>query len=100
MKKLILFFLFTLLVSCGNMKSVSYITEQVELGMTKTQFLEIAGKRAEKDAMLETYYVYRVNQLDLDGYIVNSMFYYFKNSDDTLFKVDSGTSKSEVKINF
>ena len=99
MKKLILFFLFTLLVSCGNMKSVSYITEQVELGMTKTQFLEIAGKRAEKDAMLETYYVYRVNQYNIDGVRIDSMFYYFRNSDDKLFEVNAGTNSSDINVN-
>jgi hypothetical protein len=32
-------------------------------------------------------------QRNLDGYIVDSMFYYFRYSDDKLFEVNGGTSK-------
>ena len=67
--------------------------------MTKTEFLAIALERAKKDAMTETYYVYRIDQYNLDGYIIDSMFYYFRSSDDTLFEVNAGTKASDVNVN-
>ena len=67
--------------------------------MTKTEFLAVALERAKKDAMTETYYVYRIDQYNLDGYIIDSMFYYFRNSDDKLFEVNAGTNSSDINVN-
>ena len=67
--------------------------------MTKTEFLAVALERAKKDAMTETYYVYRIDQYNLDGYIIDSMFYYFRNSDDKLFEVNAGTKATDVNLN-
>lgn len=88
---LILFASITILMSCGSMASISLMNERVEIGMTKAEFLEVAGDRAKKDAMTETYYVYRVNQHNLDGIVIKSMFYYFRYSDNKLFEVNAGT---------
>ena len=52
-----------------------------------------AKKRAEADAIYSDYYVYRINQYDLNGYKIDSMFYYFYTSTDTLFEVNSGSLK-------
>jgi hypothetical protein len=90
---LILFASITILMSCSSLASISTLNDKIEIGMTKTEFLAIALNRAKKDAMTETYYVYRVNQYNLDGYRINSMFYYFRYSDDKLFEVNGGTSK-------
>ena len=98
-KFLILFISITILVSCGSLTSISTLNDKVEIGMTKTEFLAIALNRAKKDAMNETYYVYRVDQRNLDGYIVDSMFYYFRYSDDKLFEVNAGTKSSDVNVN-
>ena len=57
------------------------------------EFKKIAKNRAEKDAMFSDYYVYRINQINLDGYVIDTKFYYFRNSDDRLFEVNGGTSK-------
>ena len=67
--------------------------------MTKTEFLAVALERAKKDAMTETYYVYRIDQYNLDGYVIDSMFYYFRNSDDKLFEVNAGTKATDVNLN-
>ena len=99
MKKLVFLLVCSFLISCGSYMNVSQVTEQVEIGMTKDAFLKIAKNRAEKDAMYSDYYVYRVNQYDLNGYKVDSMFYYFRNSDDKLFEVNAGTKASDVNVN-
>ena len=78
---------------------ISQVNNQIEIGMTKDAFLKIAKNRAEKDAMYSDYYVYRVNQYDLNGYKVDSMFYYFRTSDDKLFEVNAGTKASDVNVN-
>ncbi len=88
---LILFASVTILISCASMGAISVINDKVDIGMTKTEFLNVAQGRAKKDAMTETYYVYRIDQYDLNGYKVDSMFYYFRNSDDKLFEVNAGT---------
>ena len=80
-------------ISCGMYNSVSDITEQVYIGMSKAEFLKVAKKRAEADAIYIDYYVYRINQYDLNGYKIDSMFYYFYTSTDTLFEVNSGSLK-------
>ena len=98
-KFLILFTSITILVSCGSYQSISIVNDKVEIGMTKTEFLAIAQGRAKKDAMTETYYVYRVDQYNLDGYKIDSMFYYFRYSDDKLFEVNAGTKSSDVNVN-
>jgi len=67
--------------------------------MTKTEFLAVALDRAKKDAMTETYYVYRIDQYNLDGNVIDSMFYYFRNSDDKLFEVNAGTKATDVNLN-
>ena len=87
------FFVLTTAVSCNAYNSVSKITEQVTLGMHVEEFKKIAKNRAEKDAMFSDYYVYRINQINLDGYVIDTKFYYFRNSDDRLFEVNGGTSK-------
>ena len=48
--------------------------------------------------MNETYYVYRVNAYNMDG-VKDSMFYYFRYSDDKLFEVNAGTIASEINVN-
>ena len=88
---LILFASVTILISCGSYQSISLVNDKVEIGMTKDEFLAIGGVRAKKDAMTETYYVYRIDQYDLNGIKIDSMFYYFRNSDDKLFEVNAGT---------
>jgi len=88
---LILFASVTILISCASMGAISVINDKVDIGMTKTEFLNVAQGRAKKDAMTETYYVYRIDQYDLNGYKIDSMFYYFRNSDDKLFEVNAGT---------
>jgi len=92
MKKIIFLAFITLFMSCKAYQIVSKITEQVYIGMHINEFLKVAKGRAEKDVMLETYYAYRINQYDIFGYRIQSMFYYFNNSDDKLFKVDEGVN--------
>jgi hypothetical protein len=96
---LILFASITILLSCGSIVPISAVNNKVEIGMTKTEFLAVALERAKKDAMTETYYVYRIDQYNLDGYIIDSMFYYFRNSDDKLFEVNAGTKATDVNLN-
>ena len=98
-KFLILFASITILVSCGSLASISTLNDKVDIGMTKTEFLAIADGRAEKDAMTETYYVYRVSEYNIDGVRVDSMFYYFRYSDDKLFEVNAGTNSSDINVN-
>ncbi|MDA9026992.1 hypothetical protein N9H82_06055 [Flavobacteriaceae bacterium] len=98
-KLLILFASITILLSCGSIVPISAVNNKVEIGMTKTEFLAVALERAKKDAMTETYYVYRIDQYNLDGYIIDSMFYYFRNSDDKLFEVNAGTKATDVNLN-
>ena len=86
------------LYDCGSFEK-STLNDKVDIGMTKTEFLSIADGRAVKDAMTETYYVYRVNQYNIDGVRVDSMFYYFRYSDDKLFEVNAGTRASEINVN-
>ena len=66
---------------------------QIELGMTKGEFINIIGERSEKVDINDSYYAYRVNQYDVNGYITNSMFYYFRSYDDILFEINSDSSK-------
>ena len=66
---------------------------QIKLGMTTVEFISIIGERAEKVDIKDTYYVYRVNQYDINDYKTNSMFYYFRSSDDILFEINSDSSK-------
>jgi len=96
---LILFASITILLSCGSIVPISAVNNKVEIGMTKTEFLAVALERAKKDAMTETYYVYRIDQYNLDGYVIDSMFYYFRNSDDKLFEVNAGTKATDVNLN-
>ena len=86
-------------LSCGSIVPISAVNNKVDIGMTKTEFLAVALERAKKDAMTETYYVYRIDQYNLDGYIIDSMFYYFRNSDDKLFEVNAGTKATDVNLN-
>ena len=125
MKKLILL-LFPLLffISCSVYKNVSNITEKVEriknsaeviskslqnasqevykvqikLGMSKDEFLNVAAEKAKKDVIFADSYVYRVNQYDVNGYKVDSMFYYFRSSDNKLFEINSGTKAGYVNV--
>ena len=69
---------------------------QIKLGMTTTEFISIIGERAEKFDIKDTYYVYRVNQYDVSEYKTNSMFYYFRSSDDILFEINSDSSFDAV----
>ena len=96
---LILFASITILLSCGSLAPLSSLNDRVEIGMTKTEFLAVALDRAKKDAMTETYYVYRIDQYNLDGNVIDSMFYYFRNSDDKLFEVNAGTKATDVNLN-
>lgn len=69
---------------------------QIKLGMTTAEFISIIGERAEKFDVKDTYYVYRVNQYDVNEYKTNSMFYYFRSSDDILFEINSDSSFDAV----
>ena len=103
MKKLLLGLIFVSLIGCkvlqigDKYQQISVINNKVELGITKAQFLALAGERADKDAMSADYYVYRVNQYSytelLGDHVVDSMFYYFDRETDTLFKVDAGVKQ-------
>tara|TARA_B110000967_G_scaffold188517_1_gene211374 strand:+ start:104 stop:379 length:276 start_codon:yes stop_codon:yes gene_type:complete len=86
-------------LSCGSIVPISAVNNKVDIGMTKTEFLAVALDRAKKDAMTETYYVYRIDQYNLDGNVIDSMFYYFRNSDDKLFEVNAGTKATDVNLN-
>ena len=103
MKKLLLGLIFVSLIGCkvlqigDKYQQISVVNNKVELGITKAQFLALAGERAEKDAMSADYYVYRVNQYSytelLGDHVVDSMFDYFDRETDTLFKVDAGVKQ-------
>ena len=69
---------------------------QIKLGMTTEEFISIIGERAEKVDVKDTYYVYRVNQYDVNDNKTNSMFYYFRSSDDILFEINSDSSFDAV----
>ena len=96
---LILFASITMFSSCVSIVPISAVNNKVDIGMTKTEFLAVALDRAKKDAMTETYYVYRIDQYNLDGNVIDSMFYYFRNSDDKLFEVNAGTKATDVNLN-
>ena len=125
MKKLILLlFPLSFFISCSVYKNVSNITEKVEriknsaeviskslqnasqevykvqikLGMSKDEFLNVAAEKAKKDVIYTDSYVYKVNQYDLNGYKVDSMFYYFRSSDNKLFEINSGTKAGYVNV--
>ena len=91
MRKLFILLLATFLFSCKAYQSVHKITEQVYVGMHVSEFLQIADKRYQKDAMDTEVFVYRVNQYDLNGIIIDTMFYYFDADTERLIKVDGGT---------
>ena len=124
MKKLLLLFPLSFFISCSVYKNVSNITEKVEriknsaeviskslqnasqevykvqikLGMSKDEFLNVAAEKAKKDVIFSDSYVYRVNQYDLNGYKVDSMFYYFRSSDNKLFEINSGTKAGYINV--
>ena len=124
MKKLLLLFPLSFFISCSVYKNVSNITEKVEriknsaeviskslqnasqevykvqikLGMSKDEFLNVAAEKAKKDVIFTDSYVYKVNQYDLNGYKVDSMFYYFRSSDNKLFEINSGTKAGYVNV--
>jgi len=124
MKKLLLLFPLSFFISCSVYKNVSNITEKVEriknsaeviskslqnasqevykvqikLGMSKDEFLNVAAKKAKKDVIFTDSYVYKVNQYDLNGYKVDSMFYYFRSSDNKLFEINSGTKAGYINV--
>ena len=124
MKKLLLLFPLSFFISCSVYKNVSNITEKVEriknsaeviskslqnasqevykvqikLGMSKDEFLNVAAEKAKKDVIFADSYVYRVNQYDLNGYKVDSMFYYFRSSDNKLFEINSGTKAGYIDV--
>ena len=92
MKKLIFLLIATFLMGCKiyHNQSVHKITEQVYVGMHVSEFLQIADRRYQKDAMNEEVFVYRVNQYGLNGPLIDSMFYYFDAKTERLIKVDAG----------
>ncbi|MFL3661098.1 MAG: hypothetical protein ACI6PN_05040 [Polaribacter sp.] len=124
MKKLLLLFPLSFFISCSVYKNVSNITEKVEriknsaeviskslqnasqevykvqikLGMSKDEFLNVAAKKAKKDVIFTDSYVYKVNQYDLNGYKVDSMFYYFRSFDNKLFEINSGTKAGYINV--
>ena len=124
MKKLLLLFPLLFFISCSVYKNVSNITEKVEriknsaeviskslrnasqevykvqikLGMSKDEFLNVAAEKAKKDVIYTDSYVYKVNQYDLNGYKVDSMFYYFRSSDNKLFEINSGTKAGYIDV--
>ena len=90
MKKLIFLLIATFLFSCKSYQAVHKITEQVYIGMHIDDFLRVANKRYQKDAMNSEFYVYRINQYDINGLLIDSMFYYFDNETDKLIEVNGG----------
>ena len=71
---------------------------QIKLGMFEDEFLNIAAEKAEKFVTHTDHYVYRVNQYDLNGYKADSMFYYFRSSDDKLFEINSDVKAGYVNV--
>jgi len=91
MKKLIFLLIATVLFSCKAYQSISTITEQVSIGMHVDDFKRIAKGRYQTDAMNVQFYVYRINQYDLNGILIDSMFYYFSQETNLLIEVNGGT---------
>ena len=90
--KRLLILLFVSFMSCKAYQGIHKITEQVYVGMHVSEFLQIADKRYQKDAMDSEVFVYRVNRYDwYTGAIIDSMFYYFDAETEKLIKVDAGT---------
>ena len=64
-----------------------------------TQYLEARIKIHQFTKNKIGFHEWIFNQYDLNGYKVDSMFYYFRNSDDKLFEVNAGTKASDVNVN-
>ena len=97
MNKILIVLIATFLFSCKNWQNVSRVTDRVYIGMHVDEFLQVANKRYEKDAMNTEYYVYRVSRYDwYSGMLRETMFYYFDNKTDKLIEVNSGTQKIEI----
>ena len=56
-------------------------------------FKRIAKGRYSADAMNSEFYVFKINQYDMYGYMTDSMFYYFSQETDRLLEVNAGTRK-------
>tara|TARA_R100000654_G_C2659143_1_gene124426 strand:- start:56 stop:274 length:219 start_codon:yes stop_codon:yes gene_type:complete len=65
----------------------------ISLNKIKKKLIQniVFDKRYQKDAMDTEVFVYRVNQYDLNGIIIDTMFYYFDADTERLIKVDGGT---------
>ena len=60
--------------------------------------LKQGEKYSKKDVIFTDSYIYKVNQYDLNGYKVDSMFYYFRSSDNKLFEINSGTKAGYINV--
>ena len=61
----------TVLISCKGYQNIARITEQVFVGMHVDDFKRIAKGRYSADAMNSEFYVYRINQYDINGYMID-----------------------------
>ena len=89
MKKVLFILIATVLISCKGYQNIARITEQVFIGMHVEDFKRIAKGRYQKDAMNVQFYVYRINQYDINGIKIDSMFYYFDNVTNKLIEARS-----------
>ena len=93
MKKVLFILIATVLFSCKGYQNIARITEQVFVGMHVDEFKRIAKGRYSADAMNSEFYVFRINQYDLNGLMIDSMFYYFSQETNLLLEVNGGTSR-------
>ena len=91
MKNIILIILIPLFIGCkGYYHQASYTSGQVYIGMSITDFQDIAGKRAKLEALESGYTVYHINDYDpWFGYETDTKFFYF-DANGILYKVDGG----------
>ena len=94
MRYLLILLFVSLFMSCSmfrNYQQIHRVTSKTYIGMHVNEFLQIADRRYSHDAKNSEVYVYRVNQFDINGRMIDSMFYYFDADTDKLIKVDGGT---------
>ncbi len=87
---------FLLFTSCvGTYKQASHVSSKAYIGMTISEFKQIAGKKASLEAMESDYTVYRMNDYDVwTGARIDTKFYYF-DSNGKLTKIDGGEFKQK-----
>ena len=95
MKKLIFLSLTMLLMSCaGYYYQASYATNKAYIGMSISDFKAAVGNKASVEAMESGYTVYKMNDYDTRGGVIDTRFFYF-DSNGKLHKIDGGEFKQE-----